>query len=155
MRKSFLLALLVILGGTAYCYSHCQIPCGIYDDNMRIEMIREHITTIEKSISEIKKLQEEKQINYNQLVRWIDNKEKHASEIIEICAEYFIAQRIKITDMKEKDEYEFYVEELKLLHKEIVYAMKAKQSVESDNVKILRMTLDEFEKAYFHKQEKH
>ena len=25
-------------------YSHCEIPCGIYDDKMRITMIAEDIT---------------------------------------------------------------------------------------------------------------
>lgn len=32
-----------------YASAHCEIPCGIYDDQMRVNMIGEHITTIEKS----------------------------------------------------------------------------------------------------------
>ena len=40
--------LLLIPAVTAF--SHCEIPCGIYDDAMRITMIQEHITTIEKSM---------------------------------------------------------------------------------------------------------
>jgi nickel superoxide dismutase len=28
--------------------AHCEIPCGIYDDEMRINMVLEHIATIEK-----------------------------------------------------------------------------------------------------------
>ena len=31
-------------------YSHCQIPCGIYDDLMRIHQMEEHVETIEKSM---------------------------------------------------------------------------------------------------------
>jgi nickel superoxide dismutase len=31
----------------------CEIPCGIYDDEMRINMIAEHITTIEKSVKKL------------------------------------------------------------------------------------------------------
>ena len=40
-------------------FGHCEIPCGIYDDEMRIEMISEHIGTIEKSMNEIMHLQKE------------------------------------------------------------------------------------------------
>ena len=41
-------------------FSHCEIPCGIYDDGMRIKMLREHIATIEKSIKTIQTLEKEK-----------------------------------------------------------------------------------------------
>ncbi|MDY6953871.1 MAG: superoxide dismutase [Ni], partial [Thermodesulfobacteriota bacterium] len=37
----------------SYASAHCEIPCGIYDDQMRIDMIAEHITTIEKSMKQI------------------------------------------------------------------------------------------------------
>ena len=40
-----------------FAASHCEIPCGIYDDAMRIDMIREHISTIEKSMTQITELQ--------------------------------------------------------------------------------------------------
>ena len=36
--------------------SHCEIPCGIYDDAMRIRMMAEDIATIEKSMREIHEL---------------------------------------------------------------------------------------------------
>ncbi|MHC4552675.1 MAG: superoxide dismutase [Ni], partial [Planctomycetota bacterium] len=55
-------------------FSHCEIPCGIYDDPMRIRMIDEHIQTIEKSMKQIQELQKTDEINYNQLVRWTINK---------------------------------------------------------------------------------
>jgi len=44
----------VVFGSLAY--SHCQIPCGIYDDEARFTEIAEHITTIEKSMKEIESL---------------------------------------------------------------------------------------------------
>jgi len=34
-------------------FSHCEIPCGIYDDPMRLDMMAEHIGTIEKSMKQI------------------------------------------------------------------------------------------------------
>ena len=36
--------------------AHCQIPCGIYGDEMRFQMLEEHITTIEKSMKLIGEL---------------------------------------------------------------------------------------------------
>ena len=35
--------------------------------------------------------------NYNQLVRWVNNKEIHAEKIISTIANYFLTQRIKPT----------------------------------------------------------
>ena len=61
-------------------YAHCEIPCGIYQDSLRIQMINEHIETIEKSMKMINKLSAEGEKNYNQLVRWIMNKEEHVKK---------------------------------------------------------------------------
>jgi nickel superoxide dismutase len=33
--------------------AHCEIPCGIYDDEARIGMLLEHVATIEKSMNQI------------------------------------------------------------------------------------------------------
>ena len=33
---------LLVVSVNSKVYSHCQIPCGIYDDKMRIEQIKEH-----------------------------------------------------------------------------------------------------------------
>ena len=82
-----------VLVGTVF--AHCEIPCGIYDDQARINMILEHITTIEKSMKQIQSLEKEKNINFNQIVRWIMNKEQHATEIQTMVAQYFMTQRIK------------------------------------------------------------
>ena len=129
-------------------FGHCEIPCGIYGDRMRITMIAEHITTIEKSMKMIDRLSKEKEQNYNQLVRWVTNKEKHANEIQKIVTQYFMTQRIK--PVKEGSEgYKIYVEQVTLLHKMLVYSMKTKQAVDPVNAMKLRKLLEQFEKAYF------
>ena len=38
--------------------AHCQIPCGIYDDELRVQLIEEHITTVEKSMKQVAELGE-------------------------------------------------------------------------------------------------
>jgi len=55
--KSTIFALLFILISFIFLISsanaHCEIPRGIYDDEMRIKIILEYIDTIEKSIKQI------------------------------------------------------------------------------------------------------
>ena len=132
----------IIFLSASYAAAHCEIPCGIYNDQMRIEMIDEDITTIEKAMKQITQLGSQKEINYNQLVRWITNKEYHADKIQEVVSQYFMTQRIK-TDA---DKYE---EKLVLLHKMLVAAMKCKQTTDLSHVETLRSLLKSFETLYF------
>jgi len=135
---------------TPVLYSHCQVPCGIYDDQMRIKMIAEHITTIEKAMNMVIELSKEAKPNYNQLVRWVTNKEKHAEELSDIVTYYFMAQRIKPWLVKE--EQMAYQEKLELLHHLLLYSMKAKQSIDLEVIEKLRTTLKKFDEAYFPKK---
>ena len=126
-------------------FSHCEIPCGIYDDEMRIGMIYEHIATIEKSMNQIKELEKQGNQNYNQLVRWIVNKENHASELQEIVSQYFMTQRIK-------PETKDYEKKLGLLHQMLVFSMKCKQTTDLTHVNTLKGLVKEFQGLYFEKK---
>lgn len=130
-------------------FSHCQGPCGIYDDEIRFIMINEDISTIEKSINEISKLSGQDVKNYNQLVRWITTKEEHATNIMKTVSDYFLAQRISIPDDIKKDKK--YLEKITLLHQIIVYSMKAKQSTDIKNVEKLKASISDFKNLYFEK----
>ena len=138
---------------TNKAFAHCEIPCGIYGDSLRIEQIREHIVTLEKSMKMIIELSKEETPNYNQLVRWINNKDDHANQLQDIVSQYFLHQRIKIVDPSNKEMYEKYVTHLTLLHKLLVYSMKAKQTTDLTYIEKLNSTVDAFEKAYFHTHE--
>jgi len=132
----------------SFVSAHCEIPCGIYDDGARIDMIAEHATTIEKSMKEISILQQAKPVNYfNQLVRWVVNKEEHANAVQHIVTQYFMTQRIKF-DSKG------YGEKLALLHQMLVYAMKCKQTTDLTHVEKLRSALAEFRNLYFGSSQK-
>jgi len=130
-------------------YSHCQIPCGIYDDPARFDMIAEHITTIEKSMKQITELSQGEKPDFNQIVRWVQNKDNHADELSHIVSYYFMAQRIKPTDKADQQAYEKYVKKIVLLHEMLVYSMKAKQTTDLSNVEKLRALLAEFRTVYF------
>ena len=122
--------------------AHCEIPCGIYDDQMRIEMLREHITTIEKSMNQVILLEKDANRKTNQLTRWVMNKEQHADELQEIVSQYFMTQRLT-PDAKD------YASKLQLLHEMLLAGMKSKQTTDLGQVKRLRELVDLFEKAYF------
>ncbi|MGA1795090.1 MAG: superoxide dismutase [Ni] [bacterium] len=125
--------------------AHCEIPCGIYDDEMRIAMINEHIATVEKSMNQITALEKADHGHSNQLVRWIMNKEHHADAIQEIVSQYFLTQRIK-PDTKD------YEKKLKALHQMLIYSMKCKQTTEIDHVNTLKGLVEDFQTLYFEKK---
>jgi nickel superoxide dismutase len=139
MRKTvFLTTLLLALASSSLVYAHCQMPCGIYDDQLRVELIREDATTIEKAMAEI----EDSATNDNQRVRWILTKEEHAEKVQEIVSSYFLTQRIK-------PDTDHYAEKLAALHSILVEAMKCKQTTDVAHVSALREHLDTFTKLYF------
>lgn len=150
MKKIILIGIFITLSVflTSQIFSHCQIPCGIYDDEMRFSMIEEHIKTIEKSMNEIVKLSKEGDKNYNQIVRWIMNKENHADELSHIVTFYFMIQRLKLVDKKDSKAYKEYVSLLTLMHEMLVYSMKTKQTTDLANVEKLKSLLTNFKNSY-------
>ncbi len=151
MKKGslFLSCLFISFFAVQMSYPHCQIPCGIYDDKMRIQMIDEHIDTIEKSMRVIVELSKESPPNYNQIVRWVQNKEDHADELSHIISFYFMAQRVKPVDDTDSKEYSEYIKKLAILHGMIVSSMKAKQTIDLDHIGKLRKLLADFKGIYF------
>ena len=155
-KKSLIFGFLVLVTAFAsIVYSHCQIPCGIYSDPARFDMIAENITTIEKSMKQITELSKQDKPNMNQITRWVNNKENHADELSHIVTYYFMAQRIKLVDKSQGKAYEDYIKKLTLLHEILVYSMKAKQTTDLSNVEKLRSLLTEFRVAYFRADDTH
>lgn len=150
MKRALMLSVvgLLVLFAAPMAYAHCEVPCGIYDDPMRADLIAEHARTIEKSMNQIKELREDEDKNYNQLVRWINNKEQHARKLQEIVWQYFMTQRIKPAEGSGKERQK-YVREVTLLHQMLVEAMKCKQTTDLKHVENLRTLLAAFRKSYF------
>ncbi len=141
-RSVILLLLAAVVAFPHVLWAHCEIPCGIYDDQARVQLIAEHIGTIEKSIQQIHGLQKTEAVNYNQLVRWVMNKENHATEIQSIVAQYFMTQRIK----PNSDQYS---QKIAVLHRMLIAAMKCKQTTDLKYVAELRELLKTFDQLYF------
>ena len=143
----------IVFGSLAY--SHCQVPCGIYGDQTRFALIAEHLTTVEKSMNQIEDLTNQDEVNANQIVRWVQNKEKHADEISHIITYYFMAQRVKLPEKGNTKAYNDYIKKLTLLHEMLVTTMKTKQTTDTANVAKLRTLLKQFHEAYSGKAASH
>ncbi|MCP4909262.1 MAG: superoxide dismutase [Bacteroidetes bacterium] len=151
MKKSLILTSLITILSvfSIKAYSHCEVPCGIYNDQLRIELIKEHIETINKAITSIIGIESSDSINYNQLVRWINTKDDHANKIQYIVQQYFLTQRVKYAAPSDDEKYKTYISQLTYLHQLTVYAMKAKQTTNVNYVTDMTNALTGFEKAYF------
>ena len=142
---SFIFAALLLF--STQIYAHCQIPCGVYDDTMRVKMIEEHTLTILKSMNYISSNQNDLE-QQNQVARWIINKEEHAQEIQNIVSEYFLTQRIKLKD-NSKESKDLYHAQLAALHSILLDAMKCKQTIDSNMTTSLLENLNKFVNLYF------
>lgn len=136
------LALLATLSAVRIADAHCQVPCGIYDDQRRFEELLEDTATIAKAMVQINELAGKSDaLSHNQLARWVATKEAHASNVQKVIAEYFLAQRIKAENEK-------YVPQLTAAHKVIVSAMKCKQTVDAASADALKSAVFDLYRAY-------
>lgn len=146
LRIFFVTILFVLL---TKIYGHCQVPCGIYDDAIRIVQIEEDITTIRKAMNKINDLAGNSDAqSLNQISRWVNTKEDHAQNAQETVLNYFLAQRVKMKEKGNKDRQK-YVDQTLTLHQLIVKLMKCKQTVEQRNCSDAYELLDKFTNLYF------
>ena len=151
MRQLLCLATALIFAIPSNLSAHCQVPCGIYDDNNVIGTLQTDYLTIEKAVDQITELSKDPSANAHQLTRWIMNKESHAQDIQDKILNYFLAQRLKLPE--NEGEKELYNKKLALCHEIIVTAMKCKQSTDVANVKKLHDLLHSFEGHFGTKEE--
>lgn len=144
MKRSLLAVVLLscTLMPMAYLGAHCEVPCGIYDDEARLVQMMEDQTTIAKAIGQIVELAgTHDPTGHNQMARWVTTKEEHATKIQHTIAQYFMTQRIKADDAE-------YVEKLTAAHKVMVAAMKCKQAADPATAEALDKAIDAFHNVY-------
>ena len=143
MRRflSTTLALVFATLSSGYVFGHCEVPCGIYADQMRFEQMLEDQKTIAKAIAQIGELASKSDAqSVNQTVRWINTKEAHATKTQDTIAQYFMTQRIKPG--------EGYVKKLTTAHAVMVAAMNCKQSTDPATAAALQNAILDFYRAY-------
>ena len=131
--------------------AHCQVPCGIFDDPAFVAEIRQHAATISKAMAQITDLSSATTpLAFNQMTRWVNNKESHAEKIITAVSEYSLCQRVKPFGAAGSPfaSQEDYVDALLAHHAVMTAAMKAKQNVDPSFAEALEHAVDDFSKMY-------
>jgi len=147
--------LTVTLSGSRDAAAHCEVPCGIYADQMRFEQMLEDQTTIAKAMAKIREYDGAKSAQaLNQGVRWVNTKEDHATKTQHVIAQYFMTQRIKPVDDLSSEAGKKYVSQLTAAHRVTVAAMKCKQGVDDGNANALKKAILDLYTAYTGKQPK-
>ena len=112
-----------------------------------VQTMLEDAATIEKSVKLISALAGKADAqSQNQIVRCVENKEKHAQNIISTISDYFLTQRVKSAQ-------EDYTERLVKHHAVIVAAMKAKQNADMDAAAALKESIEAL--ASYYPEHKH
>lgn len=84
----------------AFCYqaslgAHCQMPCGIYHDEMVFDQVDQYIETMVKGLTVLTDNKFNTLQDHNEFVRWIIQKDKASDEIAQVFLTYFLQQKIK------------------------------------------------------------
>ena len=137
---------LLLIGRPQVASAHCEVPCGIYADQHRFESMLEDTTTIAKAIDQINELtaamtEGATGVGVNQVVRWVNTKETHATNTQHIIAQYFMTQRIK-------PDTEGYTKKLTAAHAVMQAAMKCKQNADPATADALKAAIHNFYRAY-------
>lgn len=75
--------------------AHCQMPCGIYHDDMVFDQIDQYAETMYKGISVLNQIKINNMSDQNEVVRWIVEKEKESNEAASLITTFFLQQKIK------------------------------------------------------------
>eukprot|EP00439_Symbiodinium_sp_Y106_P067919 s1443_g11.t1 len=130
---------------------HCPVPCGIFDDPKLVADVKEAVATIKKAMVQISELSATMTaLNINQITRWVNTKEEHASKIISLMSEYCLCQRVKpVSDPKTPFASEAeYVSAIQSHHKVMLAAVKCKQNVDPAVADALDAAVAEMSKMY-------
>jgi nickel superoxide dismutase len=142
MNRIFIGTLLFTLTASLDIEAHCQMPCGIYHDDLVFDQIDQYVETIYKGISVLTQLKSDTIAEQNELVRWVMTKDRMSDETANILTEYFLQQKIK------PDETDT-VKRLVSAHRLLFLLVRIKQTVD---IKMIQQFEKEWEsfKLLFH-----
>jgi len=144
MQKRFFLLVAIIICSKAPLVSHCQMPCGIYHDDMVYDQVEQYIETMYKAMSELNHLELTKVKDSNQFVRWVMLKDKESDNVAHLLTIYFLQQKIKPGEQDTTPR-------LISLHKLLFLSVQIKQNTDLSCVKQFKDEWDNF-KLMFHRK---
>lgn len=123
MRKLSNIALTFFTFVAGLLQAHCQMPCGIYHDDMVFDQVDQYIETMVKSIAKLKDNKASNPQEKNEFVRWVVTKDHQSDDVSQLILTYFLQQKIK---PGEPDT----AKKIESAHKLLFYAVAIKQTVD-------------------------
>ncbi len=125
--------------------AHCQMPCGIYHDDMVYDLIDQYVETMYKGISVINNNKFTTPKEKNEFIRWVMEKDKASDQMAKLITEYFLQQKIKAGE-------DDTVKRLVSAHQLLFLLVAIKQNTNLELVKTFSTEWDKF-KLMFHRED--
>lgn len=122
--------------------AHCQMPCGIYHDDLVYDQVDQYVETMYKGLTMLNDSKFDTVHSKNEFVRWVINKEKSSDEVAQLLTSYFLQQKIKPGE-EDTDK------RLRLTHRLLVMLVLIKQNTDRKFVEDFSAEWDKF-KLMFH-----
>lgn len=144
MLKQVLLASVCLFFADVQLHAHCQMPCGIYHDDMIYDQMDQFVETVYKGISVMNDSKLSTIRDKNEFIRWVMQKEKCCNEAADLINRYFLQQKIK----PDEDDT---VKRLVSAHKLLFMLTAIKQNADLDFIKQFNAEWEKF-KLMFHRE---
>ncbi|MBA3815692.1 MAG: hypothetical protein H0X29_04070 [Parachlamydiaceae bacterium] len=95
IKRVLHIATFAILTYSGSLSAHCQMPCGIYHDDMVFDQIDQYIETMYKCVSILKENKSSSARDKNEFIRWILQKENASNDVSSTLTTFFLQQKIK------------------------------------------------------------
>lgn len=142
-RIAFFTATMMLLSQGSLS-AHCQMPCGIYHDDMVYDQIDQFVETVYKGISVLNESKFSSVKERNEFVRWVGEKESACTEAANLITVYFLQQKIKPGE-------DDTVKRLTSAHKLLFLLVAIKQNPDLEYVKQFNEEWEKF-KLMFHRE---
>ncbi|MBS4169038.1 superoxide dismutase [Ni] [Parachlamydia sp. AcF125] len=143
MKKKLLVSgVFALLTWGTSLYSHCQMPCGVYHDNMIYDQIDQYVETMAKGITVLTDNKFTTLHDKNEFMRWVMTKEMESNKVAELVTTYFLQQKIK------PDE-EDSAKKAEMAHRLLFLLVGIKQNIDMKMVKNFQEQWEKF-KLLFH-----
>jgi nickel superoxide dismutase len=145
LKRALLTAILATFLSHGSLFSHCQMPCGIYHDDMVYNLVDQYVETMFKGISVLNNSKFATVKERNEFVRWVMEKDKSSDQTAHLISEYFLQQKIKVGG-------DDTTKQLISAHKLLFMLMQIKQGVDLELVRKFQKEWDQF-KLMFHRED--
>jgi len=140
-KNIFLASAVACFSLTSSLSAHCQMPCGIYNDQMMYDQVNQFYLTAFKAVKALEHNEFTTDEDKNQFVRWVMTKERLCNETAMLLTTYFFQQKIMPIDDN--------IDLVKSLHKLLFQLVAIKQNVDIKLVKEFGKEWENF-KQLFH-----